>query len=85
MSWREAVFNIVLCLVLFSAGFVWHYYFIFFGSEADKVLVLKTLMFVGGLILASQSVRYVSEGEYCIAALFNAFTLLMIVAAVYAL
>jgi hypothetical protein len=85
MSWREAVFNVVVCMLLFVAGYAWTFYTIFFGGEANKRLVLKLIMMVGAIILAAEAFKHAYEEEFCAAALISVFALLMALAAIFAL
>jgi hypothetical protein len=85
MSWREAVFNVVICILLFAAGYAWTFYTIFFGGEADKRLVLKLIIMVGAIILAAEAVKHAGEDEFCAAALISVFALLMAFSAIFAL
>ena len=84
MSWREAVLNVVLCVLLFSAGYAWFFYTVMFGSEADRQLVVKALLFVGAVFLAVMGYRYAVDGGYCFAAILQVFALLMLLAAIFA-
>ncbi|CAG25664.1 hypothetical protein PyrSV_gp45 [Pyrobaculum spherical virus] len=85
MSWRKAVLNVVLCMALISAGFVWYFYAVFYGADSYRVLVLKAVMFFSAIILALEAVRFAIEEEYCIAALLDVWALLMVLGAVFGL
>jgi hypothetical protein len=85
MAVRDIVLNVVLCMLLFAVGFMWHFYFIFYGEAGDRLLVIKVLLFVGAIILALQAVKFAIEGEYCFAAVLDIIALLMVLSAVYGL
>jgi hypothetical protein len=85
MAVRDIVLNVVLCMLLFAVGFMWHFYTIFYGEAGGKHLVIKALLFVGGIILALQAVKFAAEGEYCLAAVLDIIALLMVLSAVYGL
>jgi hypothetical protein len=85
MAVRRAVFNVMLCILLFSVGFMWHFYYIFYGEVGDKLLVIKALLFVGAVLMAIFGVKFAAEGEYCFAAVLDIIALLMVLGAVYGL
>jgi hypothetical protein len=85
MTVRSAVLNVALCILLFSVGFMWHFYVIFYGEEGDRLLVIKALLFVGAVLMALFSVKFAAEGEYCFAAVLDIIALLMVLGAVYGL
>lgn len=85
MSWRGAVFNVMICTLLFMAGFAWIVYTFLFGSEDYRRLAVKFVMMVGAIILAGEAVKYASEDEFCVSALLSAFALLMALGAIFAL
>jgi hypothetical protein len=72
-------------MLFVMAGFMWYFYFIFLGGEAERRLILKVLLMVGAILLAGNAVRYAGEDEWCIAGLHSIFALLMALAAVFAL
>jgi FtsH-binding integral membrane protein len=85
MSWRNAVFNVVICALLFMAGFAWTIHTIFFGGEAEKRLVLKLIIMVGAIVVSAEAVRHAGEDEFCAAALLSVYALLMALGAIFAL
>jgi hypothetical protein len=85
MSWRSAVFNVVIYMLLFVAGFMWTFYTIFFGGEAEKRIVLKLIIIVGAIILAAEAVKHAGEEEFCVAALLTVYAWLMAFGAIFAL
>jgi len=85
MSLRKAVLNVVICMLLFSVGYLWYFYAIFFGGVGYKGLVLKALMFVASIVFALESVRYAGEGEFCIAAVLDIWALMLLMGAIYGL
>jgi hypothetical protein len=85
MAVRNIVLNVVLCMLLFAVGFMWHFYIVFYGDAGDRHLVIKVLLFVGAIILALQSVKFAAEDEYCFAAVLDIIALLMVLGAVYGL
>jgi hypothetical protein len=85
MSWRESVFNFVLCALLFAVMYLWMAYTLLFGSEADKRLVLKLIILVGAIIISGEAVKHAGEEEFCAAGLLSVYALTMALGAIFAL
>jgi hypothetical protein len=85
MSGREAVFNVAVCMLLFLGAFIGPFFAILFGDGSNKQMALRIIMVVVAVALVAESVRYVVEGEFCVAALFDVYALFLVLVAFFVL
>jgi uncharacterized membrane protein YoaK (UPF0700 family) len=53
MPWREAVFNVVLCMLLFLGAFIGVLLAILFGDDHIKHLAIKVVILMVAVALAA--------------------------------
>ncbi len=85
MSLREAALNVVVCMLIFLAGFAVTVNTMVFGSEAERRLVFKVVVVVAAILLALEALRFTFEGELCMAGMLGAFAVVMVLGAIFVL